>query len=246
MTDQLVLDVRHLNTWYREGGTLSSRRNRRQVLKDVSLSIHEGEVLGVVGESGSGKSTLAKAVLGMLDDCKMGRLSTTPNGLRWYFRTRIVQLNPVRTIRWILEEPLKIYGKYDAAERRQRIVETLGKVGLGEEYLDRKPPQLSGGQRQRICIASALIVRPKLVIADEAVSALDVTIQAQILQLMMELKKEFNLSYLFISHDLNVVYQICDRAVVMKRGRVVEANTVDELFDHPQHPYTRQLLEAAE
>ena len=146
----------------------------------------------------------------------------------------------------VKKEPLKIYGKYDAAERRQRIVETLGKVGLGEEYLDRKPPQLSGGQRQRICIASALIVRPKLVIADEAVSALDVTIQAQILQLMMELKKEFNLSYLFISHDLNVVYQICDRAVVMKRGRVVEANTVDELFDHPQHPYTRQLLEAAE
>ena len=245
MTDQLVLDVRHLNTWYREGGTLSSRRNRRQVLKDVSLSIHEGEVPGVVGESGSGKSTLAKAVLGMLDDCK-GEIIHYTKRPQMVFQDPYSALNPVRTIRWILEEPLKIYGKYDAAERRQRIVETLGKVGLGEEYLDRKPPQLSGGQRQRICIASALIVRPKLVIADEAVSALDVTIQAQILQLMMELKKEFNLSYLFISHDLNVVYQICDRAVVMKRGRVVEANTVDELFDHPQHPYTRQLLEAAE
>ena len=245
MTDQPVLEVKHLNTWYREGSSLFSRRNRRQVLKDVSLTIHEGEVLGVVGESGSGKSTLAKAILGMLDDYQ-GEIVHHTKRPQMVFQDPYSSLNPVRTIRWILEEPLKIYGKYNAAERRQRVIEALEKVGLGEEYLERKPPQLSGGQRQRIWIALALIVRPKLVIADEAVSALDVTIQAQILQLLIALKKEFNLSYLFISHDLNVVYQICDRAVVMKHGRVVEANTVDELFDHPQHPYTKQLLEAAE
>lgn len=245
MTDQPVLEVNHLNTWYREGGSLFSRRNRRQVLKDVSLTIHEGEVLGVVGESGSGKSTLAKAILGMLDDYE-GEIIHHTKRPQMVFQDPYSSLNPVRTIRWILEEPMKIYGKYNAAERQQRVIQALEKVGLGAEYLDRKPPQLSGGQRQRVCIASALIVRPKLVIADEAVSALDVTIQAQILQLMIALKKEFNLSYLFISHDLNVVYQICDRAVVMKHGRVVEANTVDELFDHPQHPYTKQLLEAAE
>ena len=145
-----------------------------------------------------------------------------------------------------MEEPLKIYGKYDAAERRRRVIEMLERVGLGEEYLERKPGQLSGGQRQRICIASALIVQPRLVIADEAVSALDVTIQAQILRLLVDLKKELNLSYLFISHDLNVVYQICDRAIVMKKGEIVEQGDVDTLFDHPQHPYTKQLLEAAE
>lgn len=145
-----------------------------------------------------------------------------------------------------MEEPLKIYGKYDAKERRRRVIEMLERVGLSEEYLERKPGQLSGGQRQRICIASALIVQPRLVIADEAVSALVVTIQAQILRLLVDLKKELNLSYLFISHDLNVVYQICDRAIVMKKGEIVEQGDVDALFDHPQHPYTKQLLEAAE
>lgn len=245
MTDQLVLEVKHLNTWYRQSGALTSRRKRKQVLKDVNLTLCAGEVLGVVGESGSGKSTLARAILGMLEDYE-GEIVHYTKRPQMVFQDPYSALNPVRTIRWILEEPLKIYGKYDAAERKQRVLQTLEKVGLGAEYLDRKPPQLSGGQRQRICIASALIVHPKLVIADEAVSALDVTIQAQILQLMMALKKEFNLSYLFISHDLNVVYQICDRAIVMKRGEVVEANAVDELFDHPKHPYTKQLLEAAE
>lgn len=245
MTDQPVLEVRHLNTWYRQSGARIFGEKRKQVLKDVSFTIHEGEVLGLVGESGSGKSTLAKAILGMLDHYE-GEIIHYSKRPQMVFQDPYSALNPMRTVRWILEEPLRIYGKYDAAERKHRVVEMLGRVGLGEEYLDRKPGQLSGGQRQRICIASALIVQPRLIIADEAVSALDVTIQAQILRLLVDLKKELNLSYLFISHDLNVVYQVCDRAIVMKKGEIVEENDVDSLFDCPQHPYTKQLLEAAE
>ena len=132
------------------------------------------------------------------------------------------------------------------AQRRAAVLDMLDKIGLGGEFASRRPWELSGGQRQRVSIAAAMITRPKLIIADEPVSALDVTIQAQILQLLVDLKKEFDLSYLFISHDLNVVYQICNRVLVMKDGVIVEQNTVDELFDHPQHPYTRQLLKAAE
>ena len=146
---------------------------------------------------------------------------------------------------WILEEPLKIYGKFDKAERRRRIIEMLENVGLSEEYMNRRPSELSGGQRQRVSIAAALIVRPKLVIADEPVSALDVTIQAQILQLLDDMREKYGLSYLFISHDMNVVYQLCDRVIVMKKGVIVEDNTIDEIFDHPQHPYTRELVEAS-
>ena len=146
---------------------------------------------------------------------------------------------------WILEEPLKIYGKYDKKERYRRIVEMLENVGLSEEYMSRRPSELSGGQRQRVSIAAALIVRPRLVIADEPVSALDVTIQAQILQLLDEMRDKYGLSYLFISHDMNVVYQLCDRVIVMKKGVIVEDNTIDEIFDHPKHPYTRELVEAS-
>ena len=133
-----------------------------------------------------------------------------------------------------------------AEQRRTAVAELLDKIGLGPEYAQRRPWELSGGQRQRVSIASAVITHPRLILADEPVSALDVTIQAQILRLLVDLKKEYDLSYLFISHDLNVVYQICSRVIVMKKGRIVEENTVDELFAHPQHPYTRQLLEAAE
>ncbi|HIX32062.1 MAG TPA: ATP-binding cassette domain-containing protein [Firmicutes bacterium] len=220
------------------------KKEQRQVLDHVSFTIHGGEVLGLVGESGCGKSTLAKTILGFMTDYT-GEVIHYSQRPQMIFQDPFSALNPARTIGWILEEPLKISGKFGAAERRRRVAEMLEQVGLAPECAARRPHELSGGQRQRVCIALALIVRPKLVIADEPVSALDVTIQAQILELLAELKQKYDLSYLFISHDLNVVYQLCDRVIVMKDGRIVEEAAVDDLFDHPQHPYTRQLLEAA-
>lgn len=241
-----VLEVRHLNTFYWENRSLfGGKGTRRQVLRDVSFDIAEGEIVGLVGESGSGKTTLSKAILGILPDYE-GEIVHHSQRPQMVFQDPFSSLNPARTIGWILEEPLRVQGKLSAPERREAVVDILEKVGLGGDYIHRKPKELSGGQRQRISIASAVITRPKLIIADEPVSALDVTIQAQILQLLVDLKKQYELSYLFISHDLNVVYQICNRVLVMKKGVLVEQNTVDELFSNPQHPYTKQLLAAAE
>ena len=138
----------------------------------------------------------------------------------------------------------KVYGKYDAAERRRRVLDMLERVGLGRAQAELRPAQLSGGQRQRVSIATALIQRPRFLIADEPVSALDVTIQAQILDLLWDLRRDLDLSYLFISHDLNVVYSICDRVMVMEKGRIIEQGTVDEVYDHPQQEYTKKLLSA--
>ena len=162
------------------------------------------------------------------------------------FQDPYSSLNPAYPVEWLLEEPLRIYGKYDAQERRRRVREMLRRVELPEEVLSARPSELSGGQRQRVSIAMALIQRPRFLIADEPVSALDVTIQSQILKLLKNLRDELDLSYLFISHDLNVIYQCCDRVIVMQKGKIVEENTVDGIFDHPVHPYTKQLLKAAE
>ena len=245
MNEEKILEVRDVCNFYRKSSRLFGKKEQRQVLDHVSFTIHSGEVLGLVGESGCGKSTLAKTILGFVTDYT-GEVIHYSRRPQMIFQDPFSALNPARTIGWILEEPLKISGKFDAAERRRRVAEMLEQVGLSPECAARRPHELSGGQRQRVCIALALIVRPKLVIADEPVSALDVTIQAQILELLAELKQKYDLSYLFISHDLNVVYQLCDRVIVMKDGRIVEEAAVDDLFDHPQHPYTRQLLEAAQ
>ena len=137
---------------------------------------------------------------------------------------------------------LRVYGKDDAAERKRRVLDMLVRVGLERSHAERRPGQLSGGQRQRVSIAAALIRRPRFIIADEPVSALDVTIQAQILDLLWDLHHDLNLSYLFISHDLNVIYSICDRVMVMEKGRIIEQGTVDEVYDHPREEYTRRLL----
>lgn len=246
MDAKAVLEVRHLNTYYRQNRSIfGSQGQRQQVLQDVSFDIFEGEILGLVGESGSGKTTLCRAILGMLTDYE-GEIIHHSTRPQMVFQDPFSSLNPARTIGWILEEPLRVQGKLTPAERKDAVVDMLEKVGLSGDYINRKPRELSGGQRQRISIASAVITRPKLVIADEPVSALDVTIQAQILQLLADLKRQYDLSYLFISHDLNVVYQICNRVLVMQHGVLVEQNTTDELFSTPQHPYTKQLLAAAE
>ena len=218
---------------------------QREAVAGVSLTIHNGEILGLVGESGTGKSTLAKTILGIVKP-DQGEVIHYTKRPQMIFQDPYSALNPAYTVAWTLEEPLRVYGKYDAPERKRRVREMLDRVGLPEECLAAKPAELSGGQRQRVSIAAALIQRPRFLIADEPVSALDVTIQAQILALLRTLRQELDLSYLFISHDLNVVYQLCDRLLVMKDGRIVEQGTVDDIFDHPQQDYTKQLLAAAE
>ncbi len=233
-----LLEVKHLNVYYKEG------RTRRQVLHDVSFTVNEGEILGLVGESGCGKTTLSRAILGINRDWD-GEIILKDERPRMVFQDPAASLNPAKSIGWILEEPLRNAG-VDKATRRRMAEEMLCKVGLNESYYHRKPRELSGGQRQRVGIGAAIIGNPRFVIADEPVSALDVTIQAEILKLLVELKKELGLSYLFISHDMDVVWQICDRVMVMKDGEVVEYGTRDEVFDYPRHEYTKKLLAASE
>ena len=215
------------------------------MLHDVSFTLRRGEILGLVGESGTGKTTLVKNILGLVKT-HTGEIIHYTKRPQMIFQDPYSSLNPAYTVGWSLEEPLRIYGKYDAAERRRRVAEIAEKVGLPAECLTRRPNELSGGQRQRVSIGIALIQKPRLIIADEPVSALDVTIQRQILELMRTVRDELGISFLFISHDLNVVYQLCDRVMVMKDGRIVEENTVQELFDHPREAYTRELLSAAD
>ena len=236
--NELVLSLNHVTSGYHDRGGL-------EVLHDVTFGVRHGEILGLVGESGTGKSTLAKTILGMVKPDR-GTVTHYTKRPQMIFQDPYSSLNPFYSVEWTLEEPLRVYGKYDKAERKRRVREMLERVELPEECLRAKPSELSGGQRQRVSIAAALIRRPRFLIADEPVSALDVTIQAQILDLLRSLRRELDLSYLFISHDLNVVYQLCDRVLVMKGGRIVEQGTVDEIFDHPKEDYTKQLLAAAE
>ena len=244
MNEELVLSVSHVSGGYHEGGRFR-KGTYQEVLHDVTFDVHDGEILGLVGESGTGKSTLSRAILGIIQP-DQGSITHYTKRPQMIFQDPYSSLNPAYTVEWIMEEPLRIYGKYDAPERKRRVREMLRRVELPEEVLEAKPAELSGGQRQRVSIATALIQRPKFLIADEPVSALDVTIQAQILKLLKTLRDELDLSYLFISHDLNVVYQLCDRVLVMKNGRIVEQGAVDEIFDHPKEDYTKQLLAAAE
>lgn len=242
----LVLEVNNLNVTYTDSGILG-RRAGFQAVRDVSFQVHQGEILGLVGESGCGKSTLSKAILGMLPpSCLSGEIVHHTKRPQMVFQDPFGSLNPAKTIGWILEEPLRIFGKYDGPERRRRVLDMLKRVGLDEEYAARRPRELSGGQRQRVSIALALIQRPKFILADEPVSALDVTIQAQILDLMWELRRELGLSYLFISHDLNVIYSICDRVMVMEAGRIIESGPVEQVYNSPAQPYTQKLLSAAQ
>lgn len=235
-----VVRVENLNVWYRKPGLLWGR-GRVQVLHNVNMEVRRGEVLGLVGESGCGKSTLARSILGMERE-KTGRIIHKTFRPQMVFQNPYGSLNPYKKIGWIIEEPLRVQGKYERNERKKRVLELLERVGLPESYVNRYPDELSGGQRQRVAIAAALIQQPELIFLDEPVSALDVTVQAQILRLLMDLKRQYKLSYFFISHDLNVIYQICDRVMVMKKGEIVESGDVERVFNDPQHPYTQRLL----
>ena len=234
----MIVCAKNLSSYYGKG------KSRLRYLKNVSLTIGEGEIVGLVGESGSGKSTLAKCLLGLVTDIE-GELTVNAVRPQMVFQDPYGSLNPAKTVGWILEEPLRAMGIRDKAQRREKVLEMLKLVGLEEAHLQRRPAQLSGGQRQRVAIAGALIQGSKLIVLDEPVSALDVTLQAQILQLLVNLEEQLGLSYLFISHDLSVVYQICDRVAVMYRGEIVEEGDVDTVYDAPQHPYTKKLLEAS-
>ncbi len=239
-----VLEVNHLNVFYQDTGVFG-RKSSFQAIKDVTMHIDHGEIVGLVGESGCGKSTFSKAILGMLDDVRIeGEIRHYTKRPQMVFQDPHGSLNPAKTVGWILEEPLRIFGKYDEPERKRRVLDMMDRVGLERELYTHRPRELSGGQKQRVSIATALIQRPRFVVADEPVSALDVSIQGQILQLLLNLRDELDLSYLFITHDLNLCYSICDRVLVMYKGEIVEQGPVEEVYEHPRHDYTKALLEA--
>ncbi|MCR5791225.1 MAG: dipeptide/oligopeptide/nickel ABC transporter ATP-binding protein, partial [Lachnospiraceae bacterium] len=200
MMSEPILTVSHMNAYYRDSASLFRKADsRKQVLKDISFSIGRGEIVGLVGESGCGKSTLGKAVLHMVKDVE-GEIVHFSERPQMVFQDPYSSLNPTKTVGWILREPLKMQGKLSEQAQREKVSDMLRKVGLDESFAKRYPRELSGGQRQRVCIATALMLEPKLMIADEPVSALDVTIQAQIIRLLLSLNKELEVAILLISH----------------------------------------------
>lgn len=240
-----ILEVKDLFVSFtEEKSSLFDKKKKIDVLNGISFDMYEGEIVGLVGESGCGKSTLAKSILG-LNKITKGDIIHYSQYPQMIFQDPYNSLNPSKTIEFILEESLKNLTKLNDEERRQKAKKRLEQVGLDDHYLIHKPGELSGGQRQRVCIANALMLDPKLLIADEPVSALDVTIQAQIIKLLAGLQKELGLSIIFISHDLRVVYELCDRVMIMKDGKIIEDGTVDEVYRNPQTDYTKQLLLSA-
>ena len=253
-----IITVKGLKTHFPVKGTKKVVR----AVDDVDLIIYEGETLGVVGESGCGKTTLGKTILqlirptdgeviyefedGPADLAKMNyrQLDKARREMQIVFQDPQSSLNPSFTVYQSMSDPLKKFGLKTKAERRQRVGDLLEEVNMQREYMDRYPSEFSGGQRQRIGIARALSIDPKVVVCDEAVSALDVSIQAQVLNLMNDLKRERGLTYIFISHDMSVIEYISDRIVVMYLGKIMEISDAEELYKNPVHPYTQALLSA--
>ena len=242
MDKKLILKVEDVSNTYSE--THGFKKTEKKVLEHVSFEMYEGQIIGLVGESGSGKSTLAKCILGMID--YSGTITHYTKHPQMVFQNSGSALNPSMPVGRILAEPLFLKGGMTKKERMEAVYEIIEAVGLKPEHVKSNPSQLSGGQRQRVCIAAAIISKPQLVILDEPVSALDVTIQAQILELLADLRKRYNLSYLFISHDLNVVYQLCDYVMVMRKGKALEQGPVEEVYENPKNEYTKALLQASD
>ena len=246
-----VVRVHDLSVFYQDGSnSLFGQKKKQCVVADASFEIYPGESLGLVGESGCGKTSLSKAILGMNRSIR-GEIVSNTTRPQMVFQDPYSSLNPAKTIGWLLQEPLRAAGALDRskvmtkADMEAAAYDMLHRVGMEDKYFHRKPSQLSGGQRQRVSIGQALITQPGLVVADEPVSALDVTIQAQIMELMRRLQQEMKLAYLFISHDINVVYQMCDRIMVMKEGRIIEVGETERLFRAPKEEYTRELLSSS-
>jgi peptide/nickel transport system ATP-binding protein/oligopeptide transport system ATP-binding protein len=259
MNNRELLTVRGLKKYFAiGGGFLRGKPIFLKAVDGVDITVKRGETFGLVGESGCGKTTLGRCIL-RLEDPTEGRiffedqdilaydrhqLQAARKNMQVIFQDPYSSLNPRKKVSRIIGESFSVHKSLSKREGRERVNELANLVGIRPEQIDRYPHEFSGGQRQRICIARALALNPKLIVADEPVSALDVSIQAQILNLLVELQNQFSLTYLFISHDLSVVRHICDRVAVMYTGRIVElADTVD-LFRHPLHPYTQALLSA--
>lgn len=252
-----ILRVNNVSRIYETSGGGFGRKNRVSALDGVSFNLVQGETLGIVGESGCGKSTLGR-IISRLDTPTSGEIIYKGNDIakkslaamrplrkeiQFIFQDPYASLNPRRQIGAIIEEPMRIHG-VSKDERRARAHELLEKVGLDKNSYEKYPHEFSGGQRQRVVIARALTLKPELIIADEPVSALDVSIQAQVLNLFKELQDEMKLTYIFVAHDLGVVRHISDRIAVMYLGKIVELGSVEEIYNNPQHPYTKALLSA--
>jgi oligopeptide/dipeptide ABC transporter ATP-binding protein len=258
-TTAVLLEARGLKKYFPvHKGILRRTVGQLQAVDGVDLAVRRGETVGLVGESGCGKSTLGRTLLRLLEPTEgsvhfegtdltqlsAGELKATRRHMQLVFQDSVGSLDPRMTVKDLVGEGLRIHGIDDRAGRRAAVLEMLDQVGLPREAVDRYPHQFSGGQRQRIGLARSLVLRPKLVVADEPVSALDVSIQSQVLNLLVELKEEFDLTYVFVAHDLAVVGYISDRIAVMYLGKIVELSESDDLFARPLHPYTRALLSA--
>ncbi|CEG25836.1 ABC transporter ATP-binding protein [Bacillus sp. B-jedd] len=256
---ELLLEVNGLKKYFPiTGGLFGKKVGEVKAVDDVSFFVKKGETLGIVGESGCGKSTTGRLLMRLIEASdgsirfedkeitKMtnSELRKTRRDIQMVFQDPYASLNPRHSIEEILEEPLIVHGIGTKGERKKQVREMLEVVGLSSFHARRYPHQFSGGQRQRIGIAKALMTKPKLIIADEPVSALDVSIQAQVLNLMKDIQKEFGLTYIFIAHDLGVVRHISDRVGVMYLGRLIELADSEELYENPKHPYTKALLSA--
>ncbi|MBN2237608.1 MAG: ABC transporter ATP-binding protein, partial [Bacteroidales bacterium] len=257
--EEPILNIEHLSTTFPIKKNIFGKTIEEVIaVNQVSFAIFRGETLGLVGESGCGKTSLSRSLL-FLNTPSSGKilfkqqelLKFTPKQIKAYrkkvqiiFQDPYGSLNPRISIGDAIMEPMIAHQLYPKHQRKQKTIELLEKVGLDSTSFDRFPHEFSGGQRQRISIARALAVQPELIICDESVSALDVSVQAQILNLLNELKEEFNLTYLFISHDLTVVRYMSDRIMVMESGKIVETKEADELFSKPEHPYTKKLLQS--